>query len=200
MAGRMKEWLRQGQLVRVFALGHLCHPKVIEMLGLRGGWQAVWLDQEHAGLTQDQLEQGLRAARAAGLETFVRLAPTDYATVMRPLEAGAGGVMAAQVRGAAQAEEVVRWAKFAPRGVAVSRCLAETYCPSRNRSRPFRSSMVSHSRASVPSERSREGWGSRPCGLVGSMVQGRLGPWFPRVEQGRERDGGTDTQPEQTLA
>jgi 2-dehydro-3-deoxyglucarate aldolase/4-hydroxy-2-oxoheptanedioate aldolase len=47
----------------------------------------------------------------------VRLAPTDYATVMRPLEAGAGGIMAAQVRSAAQAEEVVRWAKFHPRGL-----------------------------------------------------------------------------------
>jgi len=31
---------------------------------------------------------------------------------MRPMEAGAGGVMAAQVRSARQAEEVVRWAKF----------------------------------------------------------------------------------------
>ena len=36
---------------------------------------------------------------------------------MRPLEAGAGGVMAAQVRSAAQAEEVMQWAKFHPRGL-----------------------------------------------------------------------------------
>jgi 4-hydroxy-2-oxoheptanedioate aldolase len=117
MTGKMKEWLRQGRLVRVFALGQLCHPKLVELLGVHGGWDAVWLDQEHAGLTQGQLEDGLRAARAAGLETFVRLAPTDYATVMRALEAGAGGVMAAQVRSVQQAEEVVQWAKFAPRGV-----------------------------------------------------------------------------------
>lgn len=117
MAGKMKEWLGRGRLVRAFALGQLCHPKVIELLGAHGGWDAVWLDQEHGGLSQQQLEDGLRAARAAGLETFVRLAPTDYATVMRALEAGAGGVMAAQVRGARQAEEVVQWAKFAPRGV-----------------------------------------------------------------------------------
>jgi 2-dehydro-3-deoxyglucarate aldolase/4-hydroxy-2-oxoheptanedioate aldolase len=116
MAGKMKEWLKQGRLVRVFALGQLCQPKFLEVLGAHGGWDAVWLDQEHAGLTQPQLEDALRGARAAGLETFVRLAPTDYATVMRALEAGAGGVMAAQVRGARQAEEVVRWAKFAPRG------------------------------------------------------------------------------------
>ena len=35
---------------------------------------------------------------------------------MRPLEAGAGGVMASMVRSARQAEEIVSWAKFHPRG------------------------------------------------------------------------------------
>src|SRR5207253_5723765 len=78
---------------------------------------AVWLDQEHAGLTITQIEEAARAARAAGLDSFVRLAPTDYATVMRALEAGAGGIMAAQVRSARQAEEIVHWAKFHPRGL-----------------------------------------------------------------------------------
>ena len=33
------------------------------------------------------IEHAARAARAVGLDSFVRLAPTDYATVMRPLEA-----------------------------------------------------------------------------------------------------------------
>ena len=51
-----------------------------------------------------------------GMDSFVRLAPTDYASVTRALEAGAGGVMAAQVRSAAEAEQFVKWAKFAPRG------------------------------------------------------------------------------------
>ncbi len=35
---------------------------------------------------------------------------------MRPLEAGAGGIMASMVQSAAQAEQIVRWAKFQPRG------------------------------------------------------------------------------------
>jgi 2-dehydro-3-deoxyglucarate aldolase/4-hydroxy-2-oxoheptanedioate aldolase len=117
MGARLKELLGQNKLVRVFGLGQLCHPKLIEMVGLVGGYDAVWLDQEHGGLTTEQIEQGARAARACGLDSFVRLAPTDYATVMRPLEAGAGGVMAAQVRNARQAEEVLRWAKFHPRGL-----------------------------------------------------------------------------------
>jgi len=88
-----------------------------EIIGLQGGYDAVWLDQEHCALTLAEIQQTNRAARSVGLDSFVRLAPTDYATVMRPLEAGAGGVMAAQVRSAHQAEEIVQWAKFYPRGL-----------------------------------------------------------------------------------
>src|SRR6516165_12105575 len=117
MGARLKELLAQGQLVRVFGLGQLCHPKIVEMVGFHGGYDAVWLDQEHAGISIAQIEEATRAARGIGLDSFVRLAPTDYATVMRPLEAGTDGIMAAQVRSAAQAEEVVRWAKFHPRGL-----------------------------------------------------------------------------------
>lgn len=117
MGAKLKELLAQGKLTRVFATGQLCSPKLVEMVGFFGGFDAVWLDQEHAGLTIEQLEHAARAARGVGLDSFVRLAPTDYATVMRPLEAGAGGIMAAQVRSAAQTEEIVRWAKFHPRGL-----------------------------------------------------------------------------------
>jgi 2-dehydro-3-deoxyglucarate aldolase/4-hydroxy-2-oxoheptanedioate aldolase len=117
MTARLKSLLQQDKLVRVFCLGQMCSPKLLELIGRHGGYDAVWLDQEHGSLTLDQVEQATGAARACGLETFVRLAPTDYATVMRPLEAGAGGIMAAQVRNARQVEEIIQWAKFFPRGM-----------------------------------------------------------------------------------
>src|SRR5262245_48058248 len=117
MGARLKELLAQNKLTRVFGLGQLCHPKLVEIIGFQGGFDAVWLDQEHAGISIAQIEEAARAARGVGLDSFVRLAPTDYATVMRPMEAGAGGVMAAQVRSARQAEEVVRWSKFYPEGL-----------------------------------------------------------------------------------
>src|SRR4051812_22301452 len=94
----LKDSLRQGKLTRVFGAGQLCYPKIIEIVGQHGGYDAVWLDQEHGGLTVGQIEESARAARGVGLDSFVRLYATDYATVMRPLEAGAGGIMAAQVR------------------------------------------------------------------------------------------------------
>jgi 2-keto-3-deoxy-L-rhamnonate aldolase RhmA len=117
MGTRLKEALARGQVTKVFGVGQFCHPKLVELIGLAGGFDAVWIDQEHVGLTMAQIEQAALAARATGMDSFVRLTATDYATVMRPLEAGAGGVMAAQVRSAREAADVVRWAKFHPHGL-----------------------------------------------------------------------------------
>src|SRR5262249_28479676 len=62
-------------------------------------------------------EDAARAARGCGLDCFVRLPATDYAAVMRPLEAGAGGVMASMVRSVREVENLLTWAKFHPRGL-----------------------------------------------------------------------------------
>jgi 4-hydroxy-2-oxoheptanedioate aldolase len=116
MSRVLKQRLRDGKLVRVFYAGQLCHPKLIEIVGQHGGYDAVWFDQEHCGVTIPQIEEAARAARGAGLDSFVRLYASDYAAVMRPLEAGAGGLMAAQVRSAQETTDIVRWAKFHPHG------------------------------------------------------------------------------------
>jgi 2-keto-3-deoxy-L-rhamnonate aldolase RhmA len=117
MTEKLNRLLAEGRPVRLFALGQLCHPKLVELLAFVGGFDALWLDQEHAGLTVAQIEEATRAARAGGIDTFVRLTATDYATVMRVLEAGAGGLMAAMIRSTAEAEQVVRWSRFAPVGL-----------------------------------------------------------------------------------
>lgn len=117
MGARIKKLLAENKLVRVFCVGQLCSPKLVEIIGFQGGYDAVWLDQEHVGLTIPQIEDAARAARGVGLDSFVRLACTDYASTMRPLEAGAGGIMAAQVRSAKEAADVVRWSKFHPQGL-----------------------------------------------------------------------------------
>jgi 2-keto-3-deoxy-L-rhamnonate aldolase RhmA len=116
MGALLKQRLQQGRLVRVFYAGQLCYPKIIEIVGNYGGYDAVWFDQEHCGVTGPQVEDAARAARGVGLDSFVRLYAADYAAVMRPLEAGAGGLMAAQVRNAQETGDIVRWAKFHPLG------------------------------------------------------------------------------------
>jgi 2-dehydro-3-deoxyglucarate aldolase/4-hydroxy-2-oxoheptanedioate aldolase len=116
VTSKIKQLLVEGKLVRVTMAGPLAHPKIIEAVGVLGGFDGIWIDQEHSAIPHQQLEILLLACRASGLDPFVRLAPTDYATVMRPMEAGASGIMAAMVRSAEQAQEIVRWAKYPPVG------------------------------------------------------------------------------------
>ena len=113
---RIKEILAKGGTVRLFGLGQLIQPKLVEIVGEHGGFDGLWLDFEHGGLTMKEVELATMAARAYGLDHFVRQPATDYASIMRSLEAGANGVMVSMVRTPEEAEQAVRWAKFYPRG------------------------------------------------------------------------------------
>jgi len=83
---------------------------------MAGAFDGLWLDQEHGGMSVEQVQLASASARANRLGMFVRMAPTGYAQVTQNLEAGADGVMAARLRSAAHAEQFVTWCKFAPRG------------------------------------------------------------------------------------
>ncbi len=113
----IKQRLAEGKKVRIFGIGAIASHKLIELVGSLGCYDGVWIDQEHAGLSQTQIEVLVLACRAARLDAYVRLTASDYATVMRPYEAGASGVMAAQVRTIAEVKQLVAWAKFPPLGV-----------------------------------------------------------------------------------
>src|SRR5262245_37166063 len=115
MRRTLKELLATDTLIRTFAMARVVHPVVIEMYGLAGGFHGFWLDQEHAFISTEQLVTISLAAKANEMDCFVRLAPTGYSAVTQALETGVGGVMAAQIHSAAQAEEFVKWTKFAPR-------------------------------------------------------------------------------------
>jgi 4-hydroxy-2-oxoheptanedioate aldolase len=112
----IKDKLSRGETVRLFGTGQLIGPKLIDIVGLHGGFDGLWLDFEHAGFTMKDVELATLAADAYGLDHFVRLPATDYATIMRSLEAGANGVMVSMVKSPEEAEQAVRWAKFHPRG------------------------------------------------------------------------------------
>lgn len=112
----MKQRLVAGERLNVFAVGRMFHPNVVHFLGASGEFDGMWIDFEHAGFTVAEIESAVTAGRVHGLESFVRIPPTDYATVTRCLESGASGVMAAQIGSESQAAEFVSWAKFHPSG------------------------------------------------------------------------------------
>lgn len=111
------ELLAGDELIRVFAMGRMMHPLIVEMFGLAGGFHGFWLDQEHTSATTEQLTVAALAARANDFDCFVRVPPTGYWQVTQCLEAGAGGVMAAQIHSVEQAAQFVSWARFAPLGI-----------------------------------------------------------------------------------
>jgi 2-keto-3-deoxy-L-rhamnonate aldolase RhmA len=118
MSRILKDLLAQpNRLLRVFALGRMCHPIAIEMFGQAGGFDGLWFDQEHSAINTEQILVGAIAARANGLGTFVRMPFTHYSLVSQNLEAGVEGVMAARISSAAEAAEFVRWCCYSPAGL-----------------------------------------------------------------------------------
>lgn len=116
MARIFQQLLASGRVVRVFSLSRIVHPVMFDLFGMAGGFDGLWLDREHGGMTAEQVQVASACARANRLGLFVRMAPTGYSEVTQYLEAGADGVMAARLTSAAGADEFVRWCKFAPRG------------------------------------------------------------------------------------
>lgn len=116
MTELMKHRLKNGERLMVFSVGRMFHHNVVQFLGMQGGWDGFWVDGEHSEVSAHDIEIAAMAGRAYGLDSFVRIPPTDYALVTRCFESGAGGVMGAQIQSAAHAQEFVSWCKFAPHG------------------------------------------------------------------------------------
>jgi 2-dehydro-3-deoxyglucarate aldolase/4-hydroxy-2-oxoheptanedioate aldolase len=116
MPTRFRDLLAGNELIRTFALSRVVHPVLVEMFGLAGGYHGFWLDNEHVALTSEQIVVAALAARANNFDCFVRIPPVGYWLVTQCLETGVGGVMAAQIHSADQAEQFAQWARFAPHG------------------------------------------------------------------------------------
>lgn len=117
MSSILRQRLAAGQIVRAMHFTCVASPKLVEIAGLSGKFHAIWIDQEHCGVHQSDLELMLIACRAAGVDAFARVPLTDYATIMRPMEAGCCGVMVAQVRTLEEVKTAAAWAKYPPAGI-----------------------------------------------------------------------------------
>jgi 2-dehydro-3-deoxyglucarate aldolase/4-hydroxy-2-oxoheptanedioate aldolase len=116
MPSSFKQRLAGGELLRVFSVSRVFHPVVIDLFGMVGGYDGFWIDQEHGGATSQEIILAAVCARANAMDCVVRMAPVGYQQVAQALEAGAGGVMAAQIQSLDHAREFLTWAKFAPTG------------------------------------------------------------------------------------
>src|SRR5688572_11954965 len=104
--------LRANELVKLYVTGNFATPRHVDFICRSGIFDALWFDLEHFDLsTQDVAVLNL-VARAFPVTTIARFKAADYQTVMRILETGVGGIMCSMVSSAAEARQIVQWAKF----------------------------------------------------------------------------------------
>jgi len=111
---RIKQKLQQGQSVLITTL-HLTDPSVYELTSLMG-FDGIWMDMEHHTYSLETGAGLMRAARVGSADIIARPAKGEFMRMQRMLEAGAHGIMYPRCDDAAEATEVVGWAKFAPQG------------------------------------------------------------------------------------
>lgn len=88
---------------------------LVELLG-RLGFDVIFIDCEHGPAGWDDVENMVRAAELCNVTPIVRVPGHDPFTITRALDRGAGGVQVPHVNTRAEAETVVRHAKYAPVG------------------------------------------------------------------------------------
>ncbi len=91
-------------------------PAMVEAAG-HAGYDFVLLDMEHGTTTFETLPNLIRAANVAGVCPVIRVPRGSDIWIDQALDVGAGAVMVPQIDDAAQAREVVKAAKFAPKGL-----------------------------------------------------------------------------------
>jgi 4-hydroxy-2-oxoheptanedioate aldolase len=94
---------------------NLADPRVVELAAL-GGVDGVWLCMEHVPSDWSAIENQVRAARVRGIDALVRVAKGSYSDYVRPLEAGAAGIIVPHVESAEEARQIVEWCRFHPLG------------------------------------------------------------------------------------
>lgn len=111
---RILRLIREGQLPTVLKI-NLADPRVVEAAGACGV-DAVWLCNEHVPTDWSGLENQIRAARVHNIDSIVRVSRGSYSDYVRPLEAGATGIMVPHVTSVAEARQIVEWVRFHPVG------------------------------------------------------------------------------------
>jgi 4-hydroxy-2-oxoheptanedioate aldolase len=103
--------LRAGETLLGSIIALPC-PEVAELFS-RAGFDWLFIDTEHAPLDAFEAQGLLQAARCPCL---VRVHAGEEAVIKKALDIGAAGVVVPQVNTAADAERIVRYCKYPPRG------------------------------------------------------------------------------------
>jgi 4-hydroxy-2-oxoheptanedioate aldolase len=104
--------MRAGQVEHLYSLGNFATPRHVDYVCNTGLFHSLWFDLEHFDIPIQELAVLNMVARAYPVTPIARFKASDYQTVMRVLETRVGGIMCSMVESAAEAAQIVHWAKF----------------------------------------------------------------------------------------
>ena len=81
------------------------------------GYDYVWIDNEHAGMTQPMIKNAIIATNAGGSCAFVRVPDHQMAHIKPVLEVGPDGIIFPMVNSAQQARDIVSICTYPPKGI-----------------------------------------------------------------------------------
>ncbi|MES2390757.1 MAG: aldolase/citrate lyase family protein [Acidobacteriota bacterium] len=117
-------------------LGAACYshdPAFVEICA-HLGYQAIWIEMEHATITFDQAAELCRTAAGSGMLTMIRIADTRRENVLKAAECGPDIIDVPMIESVSQLDELRYYARFAPEGgrgfFSISRALNYGIVPS----------------------------------------------------------------------
>jgi len=112
---QIKKKLQNGELVLGTMISEVRNPNVTYMLA-QCGFEIVVIDNEHGSYSFETISDIIAAARGAGISVIVRIPEVTRVHILKPLDAGAAGILVPMINTAEEAQEVVNHAKYPPTG------------------------------------------------------------------------------------
>jgi 2-dehydro-3-deoxyglucarate aldolase/4-hydroxy-2-oxoheptanedioate aldolase len=107
--------LRAGQPV-FGTMVSMCRTPEVMLLLSNAGMDFTLIDTEHGAFNHETVADLCRVARGEGLTAILRVPGRGPTYVSRSLDIGANGLMMPRIETAAEATDVIEWAKYAPLG------------------------------------------------------------------------------------
>lgn len=119
----IKKRLQNGEMVLGTIISEVRNPNIAYMLA-QCGFEFFIVDNEHGAYNPETIANMVAAARGAGISVIVRIPEITRENILKPLDAGATGLLVPMVNTAEEAKEVIRHAKYpgmGSRGAALRR-------------------------------------------------------------------------------
>ncbi|WP_307335925.1 HpcH/HpaI aldolase family protein [Caldalkalibacillus uzonensis] len=119
----LKKRLAIDELILSTMISEVRNPNLARMLAT-AGLDSIIIDMEHGTFSWPEMSAMITVAKGAGVAPVVRIPEIRRETILKPLDAGAAGILVPMVNSVEEAKEVIQHVKYPPdgkRGAALRR-------------------------------------------------------------------------------